>query len=679
MIVASNWSLSEIASVVDNPRIGTDPDGEPMLRCGCPAHGGTARNCAIRYGSDGKLLATCHSRHCEFTTIISTLREKLGDDGPMNGGIPITVGKGTKQQAPAKLAERGGDKTWELKDATGKVVALHVRKNTKDGKIVFWKQPGGSMGLNGTSTNDLPLYGAELVARSRGNIPVVLTEGEKAADALREAGILGVGTVTGADGTPGAESLEVLRNRRVVLWPDKDKPGFEHMGRLAEGLHDIVSELLWYEWSGAPEKGDAADHPSPNITELLAAPRWSRSPAIEGMIFNMGTLIRAGVDPPEELLPDILLVGKAHNIYAPGGVGKTWVLIWLAKELLSRGKRVAVFDLENGQRTYLERLEEAGANLEALDRNFAYGGFVSLDPASYTRFLDEWKPDIVMFDSWIGFLAQYGKDENVSNDISAWAEAYSKPALKRGCAVLNLDHVPHDHERERGSSRKRDEMDVVWKLTKLGDFDRENTATLAMSRQKDREGWLPEKLTFEIGGDPGTGRFVMRRTDELVAIQITQLTNRERVALDALEPFENGARAGEWLEAIRDKGEDVSRRAMYRIRDSLLQKGKLEEVKTDTAYGGVQNVRYMCAAQPAQQEAHGAPGVVRIVHPPTGGGTSQRTTPSADSPVSSPLFDENQERTTPPAVGGFGTSREEREEKYAAQKEKLREWREERF
>jgi hypothetical protein len=402
-----------------------------------------------------------------------------------------------------------------LRDVAGKLVAMHIRDDLINGdKKIWWRLPGGESGLGGESSNNLPLYGAQDLARAPADARIVVCEGEKAADALKESpalqesGIVAVGTVTGAAGLPGPETLAILRGRHVILWPDHDEPGLDHMGRIAQALEGVAAEVRWFDWEDAPEKGDAADYPSLDSElagKLKLAPRYSKPPIIEGLVTNMGDVIRLGVDPPEELLPDILLEAKAHNIYAPGGVGKTWVLVWLAKELLAQEKRVAVFDLENGLRTYAERLEEIGTDVDALNERFAYGAFPSLEPGKYAQFLDEWKPDIVMFDSWIGFLAADGRDENVSNDISAWADGYSKPALRRGVAVLVLDHVPHDVERERGSSRKRDEMDVVWKLTKVGDFDRDKTATLSMSRQKDREGWLPEKLTFEIGGDPMKG------------------------------------------------------------------------------------------------------------------------------------------------------------------------------
>jgi hypothetical protein len=610
-----------------------------------------------------KLLATCHTKGCDFADIMAAVRERLGVPGKH-----IRVGGKVKVQGSKP---EGKIQTWPLKDAGGNLVALHVRKDTEEGKTVRWKLPTGEWSLGGRSTNDLPLYGAEIVARAPVNVPVVLTEGEKAADALRRAGIMGVGTVTGAKGTPCAESLEVLRGRRVILWPDNDKDGFQHMGRVAEGLVGVAAELLWYEWSDAPEKGDAADHPKPEITELEAAPRWSRAPAIEGRVL-LGRAILNGIDPPTELLPDILLAGKAHNIFAPGGVGKTWVLVWIATELVKRGKRVVVFDLENGFRTYAERFEEMDGDPEALDELLYYYPFPVFDAEAYAKMLEEERPDLVMFDSWIGFLAAEGKDENEAADISAWAEAYSKPALRQGTAIVVLDHVPHEHDdRERGSRRKRDEVDVAWRLAKIGDFDRERIGLLSMTRVKDREGWLPERLTFEIGGDVGTGHFVMRRNDDLAPVVILHLDRTQRTILTALETFgPEGATTSEWFEKIRQGDETISKSKLHRTRRLFAEHGKIVETSSGyIAKSTLHDVGVSGVSEGAMTQGDtGAPGGVSGVSPLTGVNTRHDTPPSRPGPVTG----------VSPDVGGFGATREERVQKYQEMKRKLRERRERR-
>ena len=174
---------------------------------------------------------------------------------------------------------------YEVRDAAGRYVVDHVRKEKPDGgKDVFWRQRNGTWGLDGIPTADLPLYGSEYVADWNPDNLIVVVEGEKAAQALLDAGLNALGTVTGASGTPGAAALEVLRDRRVCLWPDNDDQGRAHMERIAQRLHSIAAEVLIYTWDDAPEKGDAADHPATQSldekarerlwTDLEGAPRW---------------------------------------------------------------------------------------------------------------------------------------------------------------------------------------------------------------------------------------------------------------------------------------------------------------------------------------------------------------------------------------------------------------------
>lgn len=186
------------------------------------------------------------------------------------------------------MSGQGTTTVYPLKDASGRLVAEHVREDGPEGKQVRWRRPDGTWGLNGTRLEELPLYGAERLADWPEEYPVILVEGEKAADALNSAGrICAVATVTGASATPGAEALEVLRNREVILWPDGDAPGRSHIERVAERLDGIAAAVNIYTWHEAPDdvKGpDAADHPAVIagdekglgvlLNDLLGSPRW---------------------------------------------------------------------------------------------------------------------------------------------------------------------------------------------------------------------------------------------------------------------------------------------------------------------------------------------------------------------------------------------------------------------
>ena len=150
---------------------------------------------------------------------------------------------------------------YEIRDASGRLVAYHVRRDTADGKKVWWQRPDGSTGLNGTRLEGLPLYGADLVSNAGADEIIVVCEGEKARDALERVKIPAVGTVTGSAVTPGPQALEVLRDRRVCLWPDNDDAGRAHMERIGQRLRAVAAEVRIFNWHDAEAEGaDAADH-----------------------------------------------------------------------------------------------------------------------------------------------------------------------------------------------------------------------------------------------------------------------------------------------------------------------------------------------------------------------------------------------------------------------------------
>ncbi len=187
-------------------------------------------------------------------------------------------------------------------------MAVHERWEGPAGKSFLWKHPNGKYSRRGEiSPASLPLYGAErLDGWPEVDRGVVLVEGEKAADALLELGIRALGTVTGSSSAPGPEALEVLAGRRVILWPDDDRSGREHMRRVAERLQGIASSVRWFEWKGpAGITGpDAADHPAVQSgdrvalrelgEELAKAPAWEPPEAKP----DPEDLLAAGEGPP---------------------------------------------------------------------------------------------------------------------------------------------------------------------------------------------------------------------------------------------------------------------------------------------------------------------------------------------------------------------------------------------
>ena len=75
--------------------------------------------------------------------------------------------------------------------------------------------------------------------------------------------------MTGAAAIPSITVLEVLRDRIVILWPDNDEPGVQHMESIAKALAGIAREIRWLQILGLGPKAGAADVPTADIARLV--------------------------------------------------------------------------------------------------------------------------------------------------------------------------------------------------------------------------------------------------------------------------------------------------------------------------------------------------------------------------------------------------------------------------
>ena len=167
--------------------------------------------------------------------------------------------------------------SWEIRDAANNVRAVHHRRDLPDGTKNLWWSSNGKPGLDGTRTDSLPLYGTHLLTeREPGDdTPVIVVEGEKAADELFGINVPALGTVTGASSAPATAVLEVLRGREVVLWPDADDAGRQHMAKIASRLDGIAASVRMFQPDGLPDGGDAVEwleaHSAADLLEAIEA------------------------------------------------------------------------------------------------------------------------------------------------------------------------------------------------------------------------------------------------------------------------------------------------------------------------------------------------------------------------------------------------------------------------
>ena len=151
------------------------------------------------------------------------------------------------------------DNIWPAHDAaTGELVGYHVRKDrTDDTKDMYWEDASGNPGLDGFPTKDLALYPYPIEPTGE----IVIVEGEKCVDVLREKGIPAVGTVCGAATCPGDDALRPLVEfGRIILWPDNDDVGRKHMTVIGNRLRVLgKTDMRIAQWLEAPSGGDCVD------------------------------------------------------------------------------------------------------------------------------------------------------------------------------------------------------------------------------------------------------------------------------------------------------------------------------------------------------------------------------------------------------------------------------------
>ncbi|ACY46969.1 DUF3987 domain-containing protein [Rhodothermus marinus] len=220
----------------------------------CPGHDDHDPSLGIALTADGRVLIHCFAG-CPADRVLASAGLNWRDLAP------DASGDGAASKAPPVLLHQVD---YEVRDASGRLIAVHRRRDYSDGsKRLSWLTPGpdGRLrpGLGGLSPADLPLYGVDRLDPSYPGVVVV--EGEKAAEALGTIVRNAVGTVTGASSTPGDEALRALLGfERIYLWPDNDGPGRDHMLRVGDRLRRLgAKDVRVLEWCDAPEHGDAAD------------------------------------------------------------------------------------------------------------------------------------------------------------------------------------------------------------------------------------------------------------------------------------------------------------------------------------------------------------------------------------------------------------------------------------
>lgn len=323
----------------------------------------------------------------------------------------------------------------------------------------------------------------------------------------------------------------------------------------ADELRQIVESASRYD------RGDLRiEEPEQEVSSILQA-------------LDLGKALRAGIEPPEHLIVDLLYTESIHSIYSPGGTGKTILALWCAVQVMQSGQDVLYVDEENGAHHIGELLQSFGVDPDLISEHFKYlpaPGLTKDELEVWTLSLEHYKPALVVFDSLADHLSNNNLNENDSIAVTWWIKKFAQPAKDAGASVLCLDHIAksEDAKGARGSGAKTAKVDVAWRLKCTTPFNRETTGSVELSVDKDRKGSMPYSRTFEIGGDPLNDKLTCQPTDVAHEPKKQPLTKNEEQAFDALWLELGGG--GKWSDWKSVAG--LSDTTFERVVKSLLSK-----------------------------------------------------------------------------------------------------------
>lgn len=228
---------------------------------------------------------------------------------------------------------------WDYLDSQGQLLVRMYRYDTAKGKVFRpWDVQAGKYQM----PNPRPLFNLpEIILNSA----IVLVEGEKCAEALMSQGIPATTAMGGALTAIDKTDWSPLAGKIVAVWPDNDEAGSKYAQAVIAKLQSMDAEVRLVSIPGdKPKKWDAADAVDEafDIIDLLkrSAPIRSESAMAEPRkiqfdIQHWHAAERFTGEPRARLwlVEGIFPMAQAALVAAGGGVGKSFLLLSLAREV----------------------------------------------------------------------------------------------------------------------------------------------------------------------------------------------------------------------------------------------------------------------------------------------------------------------------------------------------------
>jgi 5S rRNA maturation endonuclease (ribonuclease M5) len=564
--------------------------GDDEYKATCPFH--NDENPSFNFNNqNGKYF--CHG--CNKKGHIFHFYAKLNDFNTKRDFPKILRGIASDFGIPWEETKKRIVATYDYLDAEGRLHSQTVRMEPKD----FWQRrpdgKGGWITKDVFKTVNPILYNLPALAKAS---EVLIVEGEKDADNLMDLGFIATTCPMGAKKWRDGYNA-CLEGKDIVLIPDNDNEGREHMTQVAISLNGKAKSLKWLDLPNPTKKGyDVSNfiltfEDKAEAGERLAIMIENADPyippqkaSLEDAILEVRSFKALGLQPKRKILNPWITDPSIALIYGWRGVGKTFFTMGIV-DAITKGKSFGPWEIVNPVSClFLDGempVQDIDKRLDNSDRkesyyvySDAYANSLGLPRAHLAN--ESWRTKMKSIllarhiKLWvvdnIASLAS-GIDENKKLDwdpINAWL----LELRFAGISTLMLHHESKEGK-QRGTAAREDNIDISIRLKLPHDYTPEDGARFIAHFEKSRVSLddlpLITDTEFKLMQDEGGG------------IVWTWGSVRRETKIEILRMLDEGLKNAEIAEALNITRAYVSKVKKQGIQDGhLTENGKLTQV-----------------------------------------------------------------------------------------------------
>jgi hypothetical protein len=432
--------------------LGGHVSGDQIL-CPAPGHSPKDRSLAVKFDDKAPegFLTFGHARD-DWKKCRDHVREKLGLKS-IDGGKRIVA-------------------TYDYVDETGELISQVVRYFPKEFRQRRPDGKGGWIWKLG-DVRRVPYRLPQILDVIHAQ-PIFIVEGEKDADALTAGGIAATWNAGGA-GNWKAEHSAALRGADVVIIPDADEAGEDHLNQVAASLDGVASRIRVLRLPGVKDAYDwiAAGGTAEKLWQLVETAEEAPAPASSSSTTpepkpsgggDLGIIWASTIEPePIDWLWDGYLArGKITLISGRPETGKSQIgTDWIARVTTGRnfpqGARPPIgfcfiLSAEDGAKdTIRPRLEAAGADLdkvailtsvttgEGKTRTFSLQTDLERLAAEFARLPADYPPLLLQVDPVTAYLGN-DIDSHRTTDVRSALAPLEAFAEQHKIGVVSITH-----------------------------------------------------------------------------------------------------------------------------------------------------------------------------------------------------------------------------------------------